>query len=144
MGYTHYFRMPENFTNDEWDDFIARCLNLYNQLPDTIKLAREWDTPELGPEFNEAEVRFNGVGDEGHETFLIQREGNDSFQFCKTAYKPYDLMVCACLIALKESAPQCRISSDGGPEDWKGAFNFYNQAEKSNITFVDVFKKEKN
>jgi hypothetical protein len=37
--------------------------------------------------------------------------------FCKTAYKPYDKVVVACLCYLAD-AGVLTASSDGGPEDW--------------------------
>jgi hypothetical protein len=71
-------------------------------------------------------IRFNGWKDEGHETFLVTREMPEipdwssdksaSFDFCKTARKPYDLAVCLVLLSMKRHAPESvRVSSDG---DW--------------------------
>jgi hypothetical protein len=62
----------------------------------------------------------------GHETFAIQRKRKvKKFEFCKTAGKPYDLMVCTCLILLKwYFKDKVSISSDGDMEDWQPAFDF--------------------
>ena len=62
----------------------------------------------------------------GHETFEIQRRvKKKEFNYCKTARKPYDLMVCACLILLKwYFKDKVSISSDGGMRDWQPAFDF--------------------
>lgn len=73
--------------------------------------------------------------DLGHETFVLQRKqwrdkygentGNTLFSFCKTARKPYDLMVTACLILYKYYFKQdVEIGSDGDEEDWREAFLF--------------------
>jgi len=44
------------------------------------------------------------------------------FEFCKTAYKPYDLAVTICLIIAKHYlAKQILISSDGSIDNWKEA-----------------------
>ena len=61
-----------------------------------------------------------------HETFNIQRKVETrEFEFCKTARKPYDLMVCICLILLKwHFKDKVSISSDGDMEDWQPAFDF--------------------
>jgi hypothetical protein len=77
-------------------------------------------------------VRFNGSGpneDLGHETFYVARVFRDGyrqerrpgsglfFQCCKTARKPYDLAVVACLTALKVRVPEVELSSDGSFEE---------------------------
>lgn len=59
-----------------------------------------------------------------HETFSLTREYVDAFAFCKTARKPYDLMVKACLILYKYFFPYVTISSDGDEEDWMDAKKF--------------------
>jgi len=73
---------------------------------------------------NLSTIRFNGKGNEGHETFIITKkkpepkpwENGESFDFCKTARKPYDLAVCLSLLVCSSHAPDCiRIGSDG---DW--------------------------
>lgn len=61
--------------------------------------------------------------DLGHETFFLARK--DKGGFCKTARKPYDLMVCAMLFLAKyHFKDKIKISSDGGTEDWKPAIEF--------------------
>lgn len=67
-------------------------------------------------------------GDCSHETFAIrarikpekwqQPEKGLYFDFCKTAYKPYDLAVISCLIALKHNCPEVEVSSDGEDGQW--------------------------
>jgi hypothetical protein len=44
------------------------------------------------------------------------------FAFCKTAYKPYDLVVTACLIVFKNYfKDNFIVSSDGNDSDWQEA-----------------------
>ena len=72
-------------------------------------------------------------GDCSHEGFLIEpqyellgdydkphpEEGGKYFAFCKTAYKPYDLAVTACLIILKHHISNAiKVYSDGKVEHW--------------------------
>src|SRR5687768_3329224 len=92
MGYTHYWH-HDDIAIADW-----RTLTLYaRSIIDIatargVKLAVEFNMPTQLPDINEAEIRFNGVGDEGHETFLLTREKTE-FDFCKTAQKPYDVVV---------------------------------------------------
>jgi hypothetical protein len=60
---------------------------------------------------------FNGISGRANEAGLW-------FDFCKTARKPYDLPVCACLIVLQHYfGDQFRVSSDGGidTQSWPSA-----------------------
>ena len=64
-------------------------------------------------------VRFNGVGDDGREMFLIRRDRAGFGNFRKTARKPYDAVVCACLIAfVRHFGRHVTVVSDGfnGPD----------------------------
>lgn len=64
----------------------------------------------------------------GHETFAITKrveKGSDGFSFCKTARKPYDLIVQACLIAAVALLPELSyVASDGDRSDWEAAFEY--------------------
>ncbi len=84
-------------------------------------------SPLNTPEFSSKAVVFNGVGENSHETFYIEKKDID-LNFCKTARKPYDLLVCACLIAAADIL-NYTISSDGNLNDWQPAISFY----KSNV-----------
>lgn len=131
MGYTHYWTQTKNHTRAEWTQI---CEDIGAILKDVqhvqgIPLAFECDEPlkavEIGPEV----IRFNGLGEDGHETFYITRNRKPleewqtkdqlGWDFCKTARKPYDLAVTACLayLAAMESKPW-RVSSDGDGRDW--------------------------
>lgn len=85
-----------------------------------IKLAYEYDAPAADPIVSGSEIRFNGVGDEGHETFLVDRLCDKSFNFCKTAENPYDEAVVAILTIMNHYAQGgWEIGSDGNCEDWQ-------------------------
>ena len=80
-------------------------------------------------EITDKEIRFNGreEGDRGHETFSLQRKSDKRledyasrldrkyiFDFCKTARKPYDIVVCCLLVILKHRlGNMIEIGSDG-------------------------------
>ena len=134
MGYTHYWRQLRDFTDTEWQE-LMRLTKLI-----TASSGRDIILSEFN--INNEEIRFNGYGEEGHETFLItkkkrakadyeEQEAYDrqgAFEFCKTAHKPYDKYVVAVLCALYNMAGQkewplgdgkiMSISSDGNTEDW--------------------------
>jgi|TARA_R100001594_G_scaffold120183_1_gene155759 hypothetical protein len=136
MGYTHYWRQLRDFTDTEWQE-LTRLTKLITVGARATAL--------LDPdEFNidNEEIRFNGVRDDAHETFLItkkkrlkadyeEQEAYDrqgAFDFCKTAHKPYDKYVTAVLCALYNIKVEewplgdgkiMSISSDGNTADWK-------------------------
>lgn len=137
MGFTHYWHRPGILSLDIFKQFSKDAHNL--ALACEIPIAKDYDEPTEPPIFNEDVVRFNGIGDDGHETFSIPRVMKKSswqtpdeygrlFDFCKTARKPYDTLVCAVLIAFKyHFEDQVEISSDGnwdgvwyGPSEWNG------------------------
>lgn len=122
MGYTHYWELdtesgPISFKPQEVDIFRKILLAGPVQFEDDIA-----QPPEITPYL----VRFNGVGAEGHETFLLDLT-KSGFAFCKTARKPYDLQVMCCLIAVKSFlGAHITVSSDGdfdGPA-WMRALKY--------------------
>jgi hypothetical protein len=81
------------------------------------------------PEFSEKQINFNGDGEHGldHETFRIVFDSPE-WDFCKTARKPYDMVVCLCLISMKNNIPDgFEYSSDGDLDDWQPAYEFYEE-----------------
>jgi hypothetical protein len=115
MGYTHYFPQNKVPTAEQWQALTAAFDVLYANTSVPIQWESDDDSaPESGPDC----ICFNGVGGDGHETFILERD-NTSFNFCKTAHKPYDLVVCATLILADYYCPGCYvISSDGDAADW--------------------------
>jgi len=66
-------------------------------------------------------LNFNGAREEAHETFVVREHFSEnlSFNFCKTAQKPYDVVVIACLIVLKHYLKDAiEVNSDGNCDDW--------------------------
>lgn len=104
------------------------------------------------PEVSDEMIRFNGVGNEGHETFILFKkkpaaspftQSGEYFYFCKTAHKPYDLVVGLILLAAAKNAPGVlNISSDG---DWDGEWVYIRKEYKKLFgeEAACPFKKEK-
>lgn len=134
MGYTHYWT-PTKATPEQWDTLLDEAKQLLEALPANTDTAGGYCSDDpleikggLGtgkPKFTKKQIWFNGDEERGldHETFLIKPNKNE-WNFCKTARKPYDLLVCAILIATY-NVLEYDVSSDGGLEDWKPAINFY-------------------
>lgn len=143
-GYTQYLYRPEVIDQGRFDLWVEDCKAIIAALPthtrtagayheeDVLKLAWEYDEPTRPPQLDGDCVRFNGASDDpeadlGHETFRVPRvfdsdykqpnERGLMFDCCKTARKPYDLAVVACLTALKYRVPEVELSSDGDLEE---------------------------
>jgi hypothetical protein len=143
VGYTHYWYRKKPLTQKQWEkvcmrvlDVIVFCDKTCTKAHGKILLAWEYDSPmeeqptlfggqkflPKPPQVDNDVIRFNGWKDEGHETFLVTRElpktfrtdAGDTFDFCKTNRKPYDLAVMLCLLIMA-STKAVRVSSDG---DW--------------------------
>ena len=114
MGYTHYFEAKRSFTDAEWVSLCAATTTIIAASP--AKIVGENDDPSSAPEIGDELIAFNGPGDDGHETFWLPKL-KSGFQFCKTARKPYDVVVVAILCAAQALAPGAlRIASDGGSD----------------------------
>lgn len=119
MGYTHYWYGLRPFTADEWRNIGADVAAVLERS--TVPVGWEYDEPDRKPQIDAELIRFNGVGEDGHETFYFERSP-EAFTFCKTARKPYDRLVCAALIIAAKHAPHAlRITSDGSPAEWETA-----------------------
>ena len=141
MGYTHYWKRPRNnFGSPEMFGRLALDAKkiIAQGERDGIRIRNAYGEGE--PEFNEARFGINGdalgtrtevsgalaPNDLAHESFIWEgipsisewrKDEPETFDFCKTAYKPYDVVVGAILIRAKHIYGYCvSISSDG---DWE-------------------------
>ena len=140
MGYTHYWRKDPELPAKSWAAFTKDVTRLVQFVKDDVGIPLNWESDDKrAPAITSDLVRFNGVGEDGHETFFFKREASKEdtarakkddwlrgkvFAFCKTAYKPYDIAVTAVLIAAsKHFGEHILISSDGNDEGWKAGRN---------------------
>ncbi|CAI7611840.1 unnamed protein product [Penicillium glandicola] len=124
MGYTHYYAILD-WDTPEWQKAWAQ---LIQDVPNIIKEAR---VPLSGPTEDEDTVTpvvtdseegiyLNGIRRNSHEPFILCKPGK--WTFCKTAQKPYDLVVTSILLRIWMLAPKnLDLGSDGGYEDWADA-----------------------
>ena len=133
MGYTHYWR-PETQIDEKTFEIISGSARKVLDVARTelkIRLAYDFDKPAKDPVFTNELIRFNGTGNEGHETFYISRE-DTGFSFCKTARKPYDIVAVAVLcLADYYSEGRFAVGSDGGIDDWKDGLSLARHIEPS-------------
>lgn len=132
MGYTHYFTKTAADRDDSlrFEMFArgARTIIEYATTYDNIQIADAMGG-DLGKwEISDEVVAFNGYGADSHESFHWDAKGS-GFNFCKTAYKPYDAVVTACLIHLKDVyGDLVDIGSDGSWADWQDGARLYRNA----------------
>lgn len=110
MGYTHYHN-GLIFTDAKWEKLRRDVRKLLKSLPETVKVQREYNKATR-PLVGKDAIAFNGVGEEGHETFWLPKE-HELFSFTKTARKPYDLAVC-CVLMLASIHAEGKYSEDDG------------------------------
>lgn len=126
MGYTHYWRQEgDAIPAEAWAKIMADTKRLIKAAGESqITLWHDYDEPGTAPEVTNENIWFNGADDNGHETFELV-PGPADFTFCKTAYKPYDRVVCAILAIAKEHAGDAIVvTSDGEKSDWKPALEW--------------------
>ena len=116
MGYTHYHKNL-SFTDATWEKLRRDVRKLLKNLPEDVKVQREHNN-DSRPLIGKDSIIFNGVGENGHETFLMDKKASE-FEFCKTARKPYDLAACGVLMLASVHATSGQISSDGVNGAWK-------------------------
>lgn len=142
MGYTHYWTFdPNKVTNT--NDLRKRFKRASQYVKGFVKFINA-DKSEvyricggLGtgkPIINDTELWFNGDASQklDHETFSIHWSRPNLHggykDFCKTARKPYDLVVCFTLLVFAEIFPEAfEYSSDGtmADDEWKRAVELY-------------------
>jgi len=120
MGYTHHWEQDKELDADKFKKASADC----KKLCKGSSIQFDYDDNKL-PIFTSEQIRFNGIGEDGHETFFIDRVCTRSngdgqvYNFCKTNAKLYDRYVVACLIILKHYlGDSIDVSSDGDIDDW--------------------------
>jgi len=115
MGYTHYWNFGAFINKADYERALRECRKVIrNSLTPLANWSGEGN-PLLRNGFN-----FNGVGDDCHENFRMGKEPIRNEWFCKTARKPYDVIVVACLCILQDCLGEgIDVSSDGDPHEWE-------------------------
>ena len=154
MGYTHYFKttnIEESIWGLIIADCKKLCKYMpryskssggyHSEYPLYINGCRRFTAPQ----FTKEHIYFNGADNDNrfkkgvetpkgeygctslhdlsHETFSVS-PNMESGNYCKTARKPYDLMVQACLIVIDYHTDNTAITSDGTNADWEEARTF--------------------
>jgi len=128
LGYTHYWwtRWPA-LPAEAFDKVVHDFKKLLPEFVRAGVVLAGMETDGV-PTVCTGEISFNGKGPYGHEAFRLlhigERPGRDGrcFEFCKTACKPYDLAVTACLVIAKHHlGDDIEVASDGSSEDWRDA-----------------------
>ena len=153
MGFTHYFGHKKT-SKINWALIVEDCKKLRVKLPKDIYIDGCFAHPEA--QFTDKIIHFNGSDkdfkweqrekgespENRHETFVLKQEGSNGFTFCKTARKPYDLLVCACLLVYKHHSPKTmELSSDGESEDWADAEKFVKDVLGYEMKFAEIERK---
>lgn len=129
MGYTHYWEFVEPLSQKQYGQLITGFEKIVETaIEGGIKIEHD---------FGQDSFVFNGVGQNAHESFGFAI-GDEGFNFCKTAQKPYDAVVTASLIHAKIILRDgIVLSSDGSGKDWQSGQVLYETV--FGVTPIDVF-----
>lgn len=144
MGYTHsWYRDERDMSKQDVHNFYEEFAELARQILTHAQKQGFQLADGFGYMLGEWEasadtVRFNGYGEDAHETFSWDRvcpapqawiaEGV-YHDFCKTARKPYDTVVTAVLLAAREAyGDAVRIVSDGEDFEWEDGVRLFQDA----------------
>ena len=131
MGYTHYWGFKPAKRGE-----TAKVNKLYRlAIRDCNKVIKAYQSKAIGYERlsgysaytdNYGGLKVNGKGDFMHEDFTMREHYRDNkADFCKTARKPYDLIVVACLTILKSRLKDyIDVSSDGQAINWQAGVEY--------------------
>lgn len=135
MGYTHYFTIKKEVPEEAWDQFVEAT-------NDIIKYAKKLGL-KLKNSSHGTVIDINGVAPDGYENLVLD-PWDRSFGFCKTAYRPYDIVVVAILCALSDivGSYYVEVSSDGGPEEWENGRKLACNALQYNVELPMGMREE--
>ena len=126
MSLTHYWKQLRPFSPREWTQIVDAATSICNKV--------EREGADLVVGITEEGIQINGAPGADHEDFILTRpylgDGDSKYSHVKTGWKPYDLAVCAILIAVREIAPNSiDLKSDGRWDDqyWLKARNLYEE-----------------
>lgn len=143
MGYTHRYTIND-LGQDLHTKEIARDIRAVTKASG-LSIGDYQGTPTSQPTLGPTEIRFNGIGKEGAETFVFPPDSTTNSllglppnrHFCKTYRRPYDIIVCAALIAIQHHLrDNVEVRSDGNfdrEEEWQNAYRLYRKALKREL-----------
>jgi hypothetical protein len=152
MGYTHYW----SFTAPKRGE-TAKIEKAYQKaIKECATIARTYYLANGGLSGFSAHtepgkyggLKINGKGDLSHEDFTMREYFKenlkpDSFNFCKTARKPYDVVVVACLIVLANRLPNnFSASSDGYTDEWQAGLELARRVLKDKTLSIPKTVRE--
>jgi len=155
LGYTSKFYKVKEISPSVWEKILV---DFNKVLPKFVNVLDTTTDQKLIAD-NEM-IYFNGIGDEAHETFYIDRVSEESSittwcektderygmygEFCKTARKEYDLAVsCVLIIAKRHLGEDIIVGSDGdnSDEEWTNAKTLcFDVLGYGNLDMGDVYK----
>ena len=150
MGYTHYWTFNKGKRGTAAETEAA-----YQQaMLECAKVVRYYYEREGGISGYTAHTKpgtygglnFNGKGDSGHETFTMREHytQNDRAGFCKTAQKPYDILVVACLAILAYRLEEAvSVYSDGDVSDWHDGINLAQTVLRRKVSVPETINQVK-
>lgn len=117
MGYTHYWTINTKGNRENYNKAI-KAMNTIARANKAILsgYSAYTTTKQYGG------IKLNGKTPYDHEDFIFREHItlNESFNFCKTNQKQYDVVIVACLVAAKHYLKDdITVSSDGFSEDWE-------------------------
>lgn len=128
MGYTHYWRFKKTKSMAlENERRYQRAIKKINIIAQFYQNSVPKGSDERLSGYTAYTSKYGGIhvnGSRGndHEDFCLREHfsENRDFEFCKTARKPYDVVVVAALIVLSHYLKHfIEVSSDGYPSDWQ-------------------------
>ena len=138
MGYTHYWKFGKpgkangkaDILELRYQQAIAECNVVIHGWQALCEKGGPRDAERLSGfsahSTGYGGLKINGKGDNAHEDFALPEHFRDNVEgsFCKTARKPYDIVVVACLCILKDKLGSAfSVSSDGRYNDWQAGRN---------------------
>jgi len=149
MGYTHYWERNPNRTASFEEISYMVFTDLAERIIKTaeeqgIKIADRFGEELGGWLIDDTEVSLNGFDNERYETFAWYKKCPEAKEwwdtgkntnwfsdFCKTNRNPYDVVVTALLIALKQAyGANIGVRSDGNAEDWEEGLRLFETATR--------------
>lgn len=126
MGYTHYWSFKRDKSKSASESEAAHQ-QAVKDCTKVLKTLKKEGLRLSGYSANSAVqyggIKANGANEDSHEDFVIREHFSQNVEqggdFCKTARKPYDLAVVACLAVFAWRLGACfEVSSDGRASDW--------------------------